>query len=115
VLLGNGLLDLLILGADPGIVDVAVGMQLGKGAEAFVGTAVVDEPTGGLGEEEDEKSKDTAGDDLDGQRQAPLQGVVVGEANKGTCKLLAMFCSASRRARLYPMRSRTRQGHQCPA
>ena len=40
----QGVLDLVEFGANPGIIDVAVRVQLCEGAEAFLHAAVVDEP-----------------------------------------------------------------------
>lgn len=62
---GQGVLDLEELGADPGIVLVALGVELGEGGETFVFPAVGDEPAGGFGEEEDEEGEDATGNDLD--------------------------------------------------
>lgn len=42
-----------------------------------------DEPAGGFGEEQDQKGQDSGGDDLDTERDLPLLGVVVGEADVG--------------------------------
>jgi hypothetical protein len=50
----DAVLDLVKLGSYPRVVFVAVGVESGEGFEAFVGVAVVDEPTWGFGEEEDE-------------------------------------------------------------
>ena len=47
-------LDLVELGSYPGVVFVAVGVESSEGFETFLGVAVVDEPTWGFGEEEDE-------------------------------------------------------------
>jgi hypothetical protein len=40
--------DLVVLGADPGILFVAMGVEFGESFEAKVGLAVVDEPSGNL-------------------------------------------------------------------
>lgn len=45
---GDALLDLRVLSLNPGILFIAMGMQLGQGSQAFFGLIVVDEPTGRL-------------------------------------------------------------------
>lgn len=45
VLVLDGVADLVVLGAHPGVVFVAVGVQSGESLEAFLGLAVVDEPS----------------------------------------------------------------------
>ena len=45
---GNALLDLGVLGLNPGIIFITVGMQLGQSLETLFSAAVVDEPTRGL-------------------------------------------------------------------
>lgn len=45
MLVRNGFTDLLVLGADPCIVFVAMGMQLGQRAETLLVLAVVNEPS----------------------------------------------------------------------
>jgi len=72
VLQDDGFLDLGKLGLDPGVVDVAVGVQLGQRLEALVGAVVVDEPARRLGEEEDEQAQDGGGYVLDGEGDPPL-------------------------------------------
>ena len=44
----NGFLNLIVLGSDPWVVDIAVGIETGKGFETFVWAVVVDEPTMGI-------------------------------------------------------------------
>lgn len=81
VLGGDGILDLVKLGADPGIVDVAVSVKLGQGGKTLVKTAVVDEPTRRLGEEENKQSQNATRNTLDTQTDAPLVVVVLGKPN----------------------------------
>lgn len=45
VLVLDGVADLVVLGAHPGVVFVAVGVQSGESLEAFLGLAVIDEPS----------------------------------------------------------------------
>jgi hypothetical protein len=40
--------DLIVLGSDPGVFFVAMGMEFGEGFETLFGLAVVDEPSGCL-------------------------------------------------------------------
>jgi len=42
---GNGFLNLIILGSDPWVVDIAVGVESCESLEPFVWAVVVDEPT----------------------------------------------------------------------
>jgi hypothetical protein len=46
VLVLDRVADLVVLGAHPSVVFVAVGVQSSKSLEAFLGFAVVDEPSG---------------------------------------------------------------------
>ena len=48
VLEGQGVLDLIEFSAYPRVVDVAIGVEFGEGAEAVVDAAVVDEPAAGM-------------------------------------------------------------------
>lgn len=79
VLKSDGFLNLLVLGANPGVVDISVGVKLGKRLEALLRLTMVDQPTRRLGEEHDEDTEDDSGDVLDTQRDTPLPAVVVGE------------------------------------
>jgi hypothetical protein len=74
---GDSLLDLGVLGLYESIVDVAVSVQLGQGSEAFLGAAVIDEPTGGLGEEKDQKAEDACWDVLDAETDTPLTVIIL--------------------------------------
>lgn len=114
VLDGDALLDLLEFGAHPGVLGVAVGVQAGERLETFLDAAVVDEPAGGLGEEEDEEGEDGAGDDLDAEGDAPLAGVVVGEANVGAWQCVSCdVCEKVRGERdVYRRRCMRRRGHR---
>lgn len=80
MLVGNAFLNLLDLRADPGIIDVAVGVEAGKGLECFILLTLVHEPAGRLWEHEDEGAEDDGRDDLDAEGDSPLSVVgVVGE------------------------------------
>jgi hypothetical protein len=83
VLEHDGLLDLFELGPHPQVVDVAVRVELGERLKAEIGLAVVDEPAGGLGEEEDQGGQEDGWDDLDAQGGAPLAVVGGIEADVG--------------------------------
>lgn len=83
---GDGLLNLVELGADPRVRGVAVGVQLREGLEALLDAALVDEPAGRLGEEEDEGCEEAGGRDLDSQADAPLLVVRGGEADVGAVR-----------------------------
>lgn len=48
----ESLLDLGVLGLDPWVLLVAMGMKLSKGSQALLRMAVVDEPTWTLGKRE---------------------------------------------------------------
>lgn len=78
---GDALLNLLKLGANPGVVDVALGVQAGESLETLVDVTLVDEPSGGLGEEEDQGGEDDGGETLQAEGNAPLARVVILEAN----------------------------------
>lgn len=60
-----------------------MGVELRKCLEAFLDAALVDEPAGGLGEEEDESGEQARGHDLDAQADAPLLIVRAVEADVG--------------------------------
>lgn len=62
---GDVVLNLVKLSSYPRVIFVAVSVKSGEGLEAFVGVAVVDEPTWGFGEEEDEGGKNDGWSHLD--------------------------------------------------
>lgn len=78
---GDALLDLLKLGANPGVIDVALGVQASESLETLIDVTLVDEPTGGLGEEEDQGGEDDGGETLETEGDTPLARVVVLEAD----------------------------------
>ena len=67
--------DQRVFGDDVGVVDVAVGVELGEVVQALVGHVVVAEPAGGFGEEVDQAAEEEGGDDLDGEGDAPFFAV----------------------------------------
>lgn len=78
------ILNLRVFRNNSWIMLVPMRMQLGKDSEAFVGFAVIDEPTRGFGEQKDEHGEDASRNDLDTQRYAPLLGRACREPNVGT-------------------------------
>lgn len=85
---GDGVLNLVKFGPDPRVVDITVCVKFCKRLETFIGAAVVDEPTRGLGEEKNESSKDHTGNTLDPQTGTPLAVVGRSETDVGTYKAL---------------------------
>lgn len=72
VLKDNTVLDLLKFGLNPGVIGVTVGVESSKRLQAQLGLAVIDEPAGRLGEEENEGGEEDGRDDLDAERGPPL-------------------------------------------
>lgn len=72
----DGLLDLLELELDGSIVGVATSVPGGKDVEGLLVPVLVDEETGGLGDEPDEGELDEGGDDLDEGDGTPRPVVV---------------------------------------
>lgn len=68
VVKSDGLLNLRVLSLDPRIIDITMSVQFRKGPEALLLAAVIDEPTGTLGEEQDQGDEDHGRDDLDPER-----------------------------------------------
>lgn len=60
-----------------------MGVKLREGMEALLDTALVDEPAGGLREEQDEGGEQARGRDLDAEADAPLVVVRAVEADVG--------------------------------
>lgn len=48
----DALLDLVEFGSDPRIGFITMSVQFCEGFEPFIGVAMIDEPSGGFGEEE---------------------------------------------------------------
>jgi hypothetical protein len=57
-------LDLGVLGLDPSIVHVTVGVQLSQIAKTMLSFSVLDEPTGRLRKDHNESSQEKGGNDL---------------------------------------------------
>jgi hypothetical protein len=89
VLEGELVLDLLELGLNPGVILVAMSVQLGQIAKAFLDATMVDQPTWRFGEQQNKSSKEDSGDDLNSQTGAPLAIVVIGKADVCTLRTLA--------------------------
>lgn len=66
------LLDLVKLGTDPSIVDITVRVKFGERLKTLISTAVVDQPTRRLGEEEDQSGENHGGQVLDTKGDTPL-------------------------------------------
>jgi hypothetical protein len=81
VLEGKTLLDLVKLSPYPRIVHITVRVKFGKSLETFLFTAVVNQPTGRFGEEENKSSQENRGQVLNTERDAPLARVVVADAS----------------------------------
>lgn len=64
----NRLFDLRKLGLDPGVIDITMSVQFCKRLQALLFVAVVEEPTGTLGKEQNERDEDNSRDELDGER-----------------------------------------------
>ncbi|KAI6749344.1 hypothetical protein HG530_015183 [Fusarium avenaceum] len=80
MLVCDAFLNLLHLGANPRIVNVAVGVEASQGEEGLFLLALVHEPAGRLGENEDQGTEKDGRDDLDTERNAPLSVIsVMGE------------------------------------
>jgi hypothetical protein len=62
------LFDLRELSLDPCVLDVAVGVQFCESLQAQLSAAMVDEPTGALGEEKDKCGENNSWEDLNAQR-----------------------------------------------
>lgn len=67
VIKGNSLFDLRELGLDPGVLDIAMGVQFRKRFQALISAAMIDEPTGTLGEQQNKRDKDCGWNKLDGE------------------------------------------------
>jgi hypothetical protein len=74
-------LDLIKLCPDPGIVNVAMSVKLGKGLKTLLRASVVNQPTRRLGEEQNKSSEEESRDVLDSERDTPLARVVVAETS----------------------------------
>lgn len=72
----DGLLDLAVLELDGGVVVVAAGVVLGQDGQCLFGPVLVDEESGGLGDEPDTDELNDRGDDLDEGDGAPAPVVV---------------------------------------
>jgi hypothetical protein len=68
-------LNLLKLGLNPWIGLVAMRVQLGEVSEAFLNTALIDEPSRALWEEEDKRGEKDGRNDLDTKTGTPLAAV----------------------------------------
>ena len=84
VFVGDGILDLLELGAHPWIVLVTVGVQSRECGQTLLLVTVVDEPTRRLGEKQNQSSKDDSWDDLQTEREPPLDGIARAEVLCGS-------------------------------
>lgn len=60
----GSLFDLSKFGLNPRVVDVTMSMQLSERPQPFFLAAVVDKPTGALGEDQDERHQDKGRNDL---------------------------------------------------
>lgn len=65
VLHGNGVLHLVVLELDSGVIAVAIGMILGENVESLLGALLGYKPTGRLGDPPDANNLDEGGDALD--------------------------------------------------
>lgn len=93
VLEGNGLLDLVVFCTDPRILGIAMGVEFGNGAEAFLVTPVVDEPTGRFRKDHDQGSQEDCWNDLNSERNTPL--CAVGAFNVVICAVRDPRCDES--------------------
>lgn len=66
------LLDLIKLSPDPGIVDITMRVKFSECLKTLVSTSVVNQPTGRLGEEEDQSGENHGGEVLDTKGDTPL-------------------------------------------
>jgi hypothetical protein len=64
-----------------------VGVKICERLQALFDSAVINQPTGRLGEEENQKSQDCAWNDLNTEGDTPLLGVIIGETDVGTCTI----------------------------
>jgi hypothetical protein len=81
VLKSKTLLDLIELCPDPGIVNIAVSVKLGKGLKTLLRASMVNQPTRRLGEEQNKSSEKEGRDVLDSKWDTPLARVVVAKAS----------------------------------
>jgi len=76
VLVGNRGLDLFVLCHDPGVLFVAMRVELGQDLEGFVRFVVVHKPSGTLWEHEDKKTEEDGWYNLQTEGHSPLCAVV---------------------------------------
>jgi hypothetical protein len=78
-------LNLLEFGLYPWISFVAVSVEFGEIAKSLFDVTVVDQPSRGLWEQEDKRSEEYGGNDLDTKTGTPLTVVVVSKSGKSAC------------------------------
>ena len=81
VLKGDGLLNLFILGTNPWILGVPVGVEFGEGLKAFVSSAMIDKPSRAFWEQHDQSAKSNCWEELQSEWDPPLTAVVVCNVN----------------------------------
>ena len=81
VLKGNGFLNLFILGTNPWILGVPVGVEFGEGLKAFISSAMTDKSSRAFWERHDRSAKSNFWEELQSEWDPPLTAVVVCNVN----------------------------------